>query len=230
MIKKDGELHLSRHGHRLSPEQARPRVHDAREHLGRGPPRLHPAGAGRDPGLRPSKGFAPRAARPACGDPATRPARAHVEAGRELRDAPGRGAGRGQRCGAVYFSDAPFRQPSGLRPRHRQGAVPGEPGVLRAVRARAAREPVPRGRDQGHRRSRRAMLSIFRSSTSKKSRTSSRRWRSIPRSVEEAALAYEPHRLTFYLQDLAGLLHNYYFKHRVITEDASADRLPSSFS
>ncbi len=40
-----------------------------------------------------------------------------------------------------------------------------------------------------------------------------------PEAVEEAALAYEPHRLTFYLQDLAGLLHNYYFKHRVITED-----------
>ena len=41
-----------------------------------------------------------------------------------------------------------------------------------------------------------------------------------PEVVEEAALAYEPHRLTFYLQDLAGLLHNYYFKHRVITDDA----------
>ena len=40
-----------------------------------------------------------------------------------------------------------------------------------------------------------------------------------PEVVEEAALAYEPHRLTFYLQDLAGLLHNYYFKHRVITDD-----------
>jgi arginyl-tRNA synthetase len=40
-----------------------------------------------------------------------------------------------------------------------------------------------------------------------------------PEVVEEAALAQEPHRLTFYLQDLAGLLHNYYFKHRVITED-----------
>ncbi len=40
-----------------------------------------------------------------------------------------------------------------------------------------------------------------------------------PEVIEEAALAYEPHRLTFYLQDLAGLLHNYYFKHRVITED-----------
>jgi arginyl-tRNA synthetase len=39
--------------------------------------------------------------------------------------------------------------------------------------------------------------------------------------VEEAALAYEPHRLTFYLQDLAGMLHNYYFKHRVITADAT---------
>lgn len=40
-----------------------------------------------------------------------------------------------------------------------------------------------------------------------------------PELVEEAAMAYEPHRLTFYLQDLAGLLHNYYFKHRIITED-----------
>lgn len=40
-----------------------------------------------------------------------------------------------------------------------------------------------------------------------------------PEVIEEAALSYEPHRLTFYLQDLAGLLHNYYFKHRVITED-----------
>jgi arginyl-tRNA synthetase len=42
-----------------------------------------------------------------------------------------------------------------------------------------------------------------------------------PEVIEEAALAYEPHRLTFYLQDLAGLLHNYYFKYRVITEDAA---------
>ena len=42
-----------------------------------------------------------------------------------------------------------------------------------------------------------------------------------PEVVEDAALAYEPHKLTYYLQDLAGLLHNYYFKHRVITEDAA---------
>ncbi len=42
-----------------------------------------------------------------------------------------------------------------------------------------------------------------------------------PEVIEDAALAYEPHRLTYYLQELAGLLHNYYFKHRVITEDAA---------
>ncbi len=41
-----------------------------------------------------------------------------------------------------------------------------------------------------------------------------------PEVIEDAALAFEPHRLTYYLQDLAGLLHNYYFKHRVITDDA----------
>ncbi len=40
-----------------------------------------------------------------------------------------------------------------------------------------------------------------------------------PEVIEEAALAYEPHRMTFYLQDLAGLLHNYYYKHRIITDD-----------
>ncbi len=45
-----------------------------------------------------------------------------------------------------------------------------------------------------------------------------------PEVIEEAALAYEPHRLTYYLQDLAGLLHNYYFRHRVITEDAARTR------
>jgi arginyl-tRNA synthetase len=44
----------------------------------------------------------------------------------------------------------------------------------------------------------------------------------FPELIEEAALAYEPHRLTFYLQDLAGLLHNYYFKHRVIDADDAA--------
>lgn len=40
-----------------------------------------------------------------------------------------------------------------------------------------------------------------------------------PEVIEESARAYEPHRITYYLQDLAGLIHNYYFKHRIIGDD-----------
>lgn len=45
-----------------------------------------------------------------------------------------------------------------------------------------------------------------------------------PELVEGAAEALEPHRITFYLQDLAGILHNYYFKHRFITDDIELTR------
>jgi arginyl-tRNA synthetase len=41
----------------------------------------------------------------------------------------------------------------------------------------------------------------------------------FPELVEGMAIALEPHRLTSYLQDLAGLFHGYYNKHRVISED-----------
>jgi len=37
-----------------------------------------------------------------------------------------------------------------------------------------------------------------------------------PGVVEGSARALEPHRLTFYLQELAGHLHTYYYKHRVL--------------
>ncbi len=40
-----------------------------------------------------------------------------------------------------------------------------------------------------------------------------------PELIHSAADALEPHRLTFYLQNLSGLLHRYYFSCRVITED-----------
>ncbi|HSG05306.1 MAG TPA: arginine--tRNA ligase, partial [Nitrospiria bacterium] len=46
----------------------------------------------------------------------------------------------------------------------------------------------------------------------------------FPELVEGAAEAMEPHRVTFYLQDLAGILHNYYFKHRFITDDLELSR------
>ena len=42
---------------------------------------------------------------------------------------------------------------------------------------------------------------------------------SYPELIEASAQALEPHRITFYLQDLATALHNYYFHHRVITDD-----------
>jgi len=41
----------------------------------------------------------------------------------------------------------------------------------------------------------------------------------FPEVVEGAAQNLEPHRLTFYLIDLAGIFHNYYNKHRVVSED-----------
>lgn len=41
----------------------------------------------------------------------------------------------------------------------------------------------------------------------------------FPKLIEESAHALEPHRLTFYLLELAGILHNYYNKHRIISDD-----------
>jgi arginyl-tRNA synthetase len=41
----------------------------------------------------------------------------------------------------------------------------------------------------------------------------------FPEVVEGAARALEPHRLTFYLNDLAGVFHSYYNKNRIISED-----------
>lgn len=40
-----------------------------------------------------------------------------------------------------------------------------------------------------------------------------------PELIQSAAETLEPHRLTFYLQSLAGMLHSYYFACRVVTED-----------
>ncbi|ADI84647.1 arginine--tRNA ligase [Geobacter sulfurreducens] len=43
---------------------------------------------------------------------------------------------------------------------------------------------------------------------------------SFPEIVEGSALNFEPHRITYYLQELAGAFHSFYNKNRVITEDA----------
>ncbi|MHC1697945.1 MAG: arginine--tRNA ligase [Geobacteraceae bacterium] len=49
----------------------------------------------------------------------------------------------------------------------------------------------------------------------------------FPEVVEGSALNFEPHRITYYLQELAGRFHSFYNKHRVIGEDPelSAARL-----
>lgn len=41
----------------------------------------------------------------------------------------------------------------------------------------------------------------------------------MPEVVEAAAIALEPHRITYYLQELAGQFHSFYNRNRVITED-----------
>lgn len=41
----------------------------------------------------------------------------------------------------------------------------------------------------------------------------------FPDLVEECVLSLEPHRITFYLQDLASIFHSYYNKHRIISDD-----------
>ncbi len=43
-----------------------------------------------------------------------------------------------------------------------------------------------------------------------------RKLSAYPSIVQDSALALEPHRITFYLQELAGLLHNFYYKHRIL--------------
>jgi len=42
--------------------------------------------------------------------------------------------------------------------------------------------------------------------------------------IEGAALSLEPHRLTFYLNELAALFHSYYNKHKVLSDDEGLSR------
>jgi len=46
----------------------------------------------------------------------------------------------------------------------------------------------------------------------------------FPDVVEAAARMLEPHRLTFYLNDTAGLFHSYYNKCKVLTDEESVTK------
>ncbi|MBI3602891.1 MAG: arginine--tRNA ligase [Nitrospirae bacterium] len=50
-----------------------------------------------------------------------------------------------------------------------------------------------------------------------------RKLSAYPAVVQASAAALEPHRLTFYLQELAGLLHTFYYKHRIMPPAAEAE-------
>ena len=46
----------------------------------------------------------------------------------------------------------------------------------------------------------------------------------FPETVAGAALSYEPHRIVFYLQDLAAQFHSYYNRYRVLVDDPATSR------
>jgi arginyl-tRNA synthetase len=46
----------------------------------------------------------------------------------------------------------------------------------------------------------------------------------FPETVEGAARHLEPHRITFYLQELAALFHSYYNRQRILTDDLTVSR------
>lgn len=50
-----------------------------------------------------------------------------------------------------------------------------------------------------------------------------RKLSAYPSVVRASAEALEPHRLTFYLQELAGLLHTFYYKHRILPSVPEAE-------
>jgi arginyl-tRNA synthetase len=50
-----------------------------------------------------------------------------------------------------------------------------------------------------------------------------RKLSAYPSVIQNSAAALEPHRVTFYLQELAGLLHTFYYKHRMLPPAAEAD-------
>jgi arginyl-tRNA synthetase len=45
-----------------------------------------------------------------------------------------------------------------------------------------------------------------------------------PMVFRSAALTHEPHRITFFLQELAGMFHAYYHRYKVVTEDADTTK------
>jgi arginyl-tRNA synthetase len=56
-----------------------------------------------------------------------------------------------------------------------------------------------------------------------------RKLSAYPSIVVGSAASLEPHRLTFYLQELAALLHTYYYKHRIMPSAPDGDAVGDTF-
>ena len=154
-------------------------------------------------------------------DPAARTAMPHVKrAGTfvTLRDS-GAGSGEATRP-TVHISHAPIDNYLDFDLDVAKEQSRENPHCTTSNTPRQAREPVPRTESRNIKVPAERSGCYAPRAPKKSRRTSSRPWQNIEM-IEEAALAYEPHRITYYLQRRPGLLHNYYFKHRVITEDAA---------
>ena len=132
------------------------------------------------------------------------------QARRHLRDAARRGrAGRAGRD-PLRHADAQERRAARLRLRQGAGAVEGQPGLLRAVRP--CPRPLgaaPRAAEAGFATDDGALAAAD-LGAARRSRASLRVARKVaewPRQVEIAAASHEPHRIAFYLYDLASEFH-----------------------
>jgi arginyl-tRNA synthetase len=55
-----------------------------------------------------------------------------------------------------------------------------------------------------------------------------RKLSAFPEILQTSAVAFEPHRVTYYLQQLAALLHTFYNKHRILPPAADSDVLATT--
>ncbi len=132
-----------------------------------------------------------------------------VQARRQFRHAARRGRpGRPGRH-PLRHADPQERRAARFRFRQGAGAEPREPGLLRAICPCAGDEPCcagRRGRDRGG-RCHAGCGPICRAWITRPSWPLARKLAEWPRLVEIAARTHEPHRVAFYLYELAGEFH-----------------------
>ena len=108
---------------------------------------------------------------------------------------------------------------TGVRPGTGQAAEQRQPGLLRAVRPRPPGQRLSPGRGPRYPGGLNPTRSCSRGSLLPEELALLKLLAGYPELVEAAARNLEPHRITYFLTELASQLHSYYYKHRFITED-----------